>query len=324
MSAGRAGPSFMVVGSARSGTTLVQRLACEVPGVAMPPETHFFDMFAADLLRRGRPPFGAERIAEEVAAWAAMPQVRGVHIDPRAVVTTLDGHCGDIGDLFDGIVQTLVGHPSCYGEKTPNHLYWWRPLSVVFPSLKFVAVVRDPRAVVVSNLAAPWLPDLLHPSWAEDAYVALAERSRLELEIVDELATALPDRVLVLRYEDAVTDPAAARRAIAETVRPAASRATSVPAAYVLPWETWKPAATAPIDDARATAWRDELEPRRAEVVSAICQGTMERFGYQALDRGGRPGRGSLLRLALATQRRRLAYRRNLRRYARSIATETL
>jgi hypothetical protein len=136
----------MVVGSARSGTTLVQRLACELPGVAMPPETHFFDMFAEGLLRRGRPPFGPARIADEVAAWASLPELRDVDIDPRAVVLNLDGHCAGVADLFDGIVRTLVGDAACYGEKTPNHLYWWRPLSGAFPSLKFVAVVRDPRA----------------------------------------------------------------------------------------------------------------------------------------------------------------------------------
>ena len=35
--------SFLMVGTPRSGTTLLQRLACELPGVGMPPETHFFD-----------------------------------------------------------------------------------------------------------------------------------------------------------------------------------------------------------------------------------------------------------------------------------------
>lgn len=312
----------MVVGSPRSGTTLVQRLACELPGVAMPPETHFFDLFAEDLLRRGRPPFGPARIAAEVAAWAALPELAGVDIDPHEVVRNVDGHCRGVADLFDGIVRTLVGGAACYGEKTPNHLYWWRPLTAALPLLKFVAVVRDPRAVVTSNLAAPWAASMFHPSWGDQAFVALAERCRFELETVRALTLAAPDRVLVLRYEDAVTDPDAARRAIAETLRPAASRQTSVPAAYILPWETWKPAATAPIDAARSVAWRAELAPRHADIVAAICRPAMEPFGYQTDDRGG--ARRHLLALGPATQVRRLAYRRNLRRYARSIATVTL
>ena len=35
---------FVIIGTARSGTTLVQRLCAELPGVWVPPETHFWDL----------------------------------------------------------------------------------------------------------------------------------------------------------------------------------------------------------------------------------------------------------------------------------------
>ena len=44
--------SFLVVGTARSGTTLVQRLCCELPRVWVPGETHFWSM-APEIQMRG-------------------------------------------------------------------------------------------------------------------------------------------------------------------------------------------------------------------------------------------------------------------------------
>jgi len=38
-------PHFAIVGSPRSGTTLVQRLCCELEGVVVPYETHFFSAY---------------------------------------------------------------------------------------------------------------------------------------------------------------------------------------------------------------------------------------------------------------------------------------
>jgi len=63
---GRRGPDFLIVGSARSGTTLVQRLACELPGVAMPPETHFFDIFLRRLLPVAPQILADEKVADTV------------------------------------------------------------------------------------------------------------------------------------------------------------------------------------------------------------------------------------------------------------------
>ena len=34
-------------GTPRSGTIVTQRLCCELPGVVMPPETHFLHLFAS-------------------------------------------------------------------------------------------------------------------------------------------------------------------------------------------------------------------------------------------------------------------------------------
>lgn len=312
---GQGGPHFLVVGSARSGTTLVQRLACELPGVAMPPETHFFDVLVPDLLRRGAPPLDGARLAEEIGAWRSMEQVRGMDVDVDAVVGALGERCDSVVRLFDVLVRHLVPPAERYGEKTPKHLLWWRPLTDARPSMKVVAVVRDPRSVVASNLAAPWATGISNWDWGDDLYVAMAERWRVEQEQVLLMARTLGPRCTVLRYEDVVADPSASRRTIARLIGvddtvpvPGASGAAGI----VLPWETWKADALAEVHTRRVDAWQSDLGERRGRVVSALCARTMDRFGYRRTVRERIGDAAVAARLHPATHRRRRAYRRQL------------
>ena len=135
---------FLVVGSPRSGTTLVQRLACEIPGVRMPPETHFFTRFAIDLLAHHQFPVTGPELTDVVRHVAGDDPSTALDIDVDAVVAELDGICERPFDLFQALVRQLAGSAEVWGEKTPGHLVWWRPISKAAPWMRFVAVVRDP------------------------------------------------------------------------------------------------------------------------------------------------------------------------------------
>jgi hypothetical protein len=306
---------FLIVGSARSGTTLVQRLACELPGVAMPPETHFFDVFVPAMLRRGAPPFSGSRVVAEIEEWRRLEQVRGVDVHVDAVVRDLGGRCDSVMQLFDALLRHLVPRAERYGEKTPKHLWWWRPVTTARPSMKIVAVVRDPRSMVASNLATPWARAFSDWDWGADLYVAMAERWRVDQEQVLLMRSTLGSRCTVLRYEDVVADPARARGEIARLLGVPDTVRVPEPAgrpAIVLPWETWKADALADVHTRRVDSWRTDLGARRSRVVSAICAEVMSRSGY-------RRGRGERIAdLALAatispvTQVRRRAYRTKL------------
>lgn len=316
-------PDFVIVGSARSGTTLVQRLACELPGVRVPPETHFFDLFVQDLLERGHPPFGALRLAREVAAWSKMPEVAGTDVDTGRIVAALGGRCESVFHLFAAIVDDLASDAEILGEKTPNHLFWWRPLTQAFPLLRVIAVVRDPRAVVSSTLRTPWGRTMFHPRWGDDAFVAIAERWRVEHDLIEQLDRELPGRCLVLRYEDVVTDPVATRTAIANLlgVSPnlAASNPASPPTGLVLPWETWKSNVGEQIQPELQTSWRRHLTSRQARVVTGLCASRMRARGYAVPWHEIALGVTSLSTLSPLTQRRRRQYEIGLRKHLRSI-----
>ena len=269
---------FLIVGTPRSGTTLVQRLVSELPGVRVPPETHFFPHFGLDLIRRRTFPLDDSGIHEEVGRFLALKTSRGLDLAPAKVATDLGGRCSSGLDLFQAIVRSLAGPAEMYGEKTPNHLLWWRPLSSALPGLRLIAVVRDPRAVTSSYASAPFgmdSPAALAESWVADQREVLAASG------------ALGDRrCVIVRYEDVVDHPEHALETLREFLdRPRSAddgrAASRTRPSILMPWETWKANALGPVVKNRVEAWRTELSSRDIATVTTICRSQMRAFGYE-------------------------------------------
>jgi hypothetical protein len=274
-------PRFLVVGTARSGTTLVQRLASELDGVRVPTETHFLRFLPSIIDEPGFPLGGADLVAvlERYRVFAAV-MLDGIAFDVDAVVESLDGTCERPLDLFGAIVRHLASGAPLTGEKSPGHLLWWRPLARARPDLRFVGVVRDPRAVVASHRAL----------WG-GATELISLRWKADTAVLEDAAPALGPRLLLLRYEDVVTAPDGAKERLAaflETTVPAAVAAPGGAAPLFGAGETWKDRALRPVDATRADAWREALTPRDVGVVEAVCRRGMRAHGYAPVPSVGR------------------------------------
>jgi len=276
---------FLVVGTPRSGTTLVQRLACEIEGVRMPPETHFFSDFAWDLFFRKWFPIGERALREEIERYTALENSKGLDIDVEALVADLGGRCASMYDLFDAIVRHLSGPARVWGEKTPGHLLWWPAIAQAAPWMRFVVVVRDPRAVVASILSMPWTSEGELSSWGENIHLALAARWAFDQKLAQLMQRHLgPSRCLVIRYEDCVRQPDAARARIARLVGLAEGVSHQTPPEnMVLPWEDWKKRALGDVTLDRVESWRAELGAERATEVALLCRSGMLGLGYRGV-----------------------------------------
>lgn len=277
--------SFLIVGTARSGTTLTQRLACELPGVRVPPETHFLNRYVPDLLARTRFPLEGARLRDELDRFLDCDTSLDLPLDVDDAVDRIGGRAEDALELFDAVAGAMAPDASILGEKTPEHLLWWRALHVARPQLRFVGVVRDPRAVVASQRKVHWgLRSHLQlaAQWSLDQQELLAARELLG-----------PRSFLLLRYEEVVADPDRARRRLgaflgAPALQEEAGGDRPACREMVLPWEHWKARVFEPISDDRTEAWRRELDPSEAGAVVAIAAPEMSRLGY--LDGDQLPG----------------------------------
>jgi hypothetical protein len=275
---------FLVVGTARSGTTLVQRLACELEGVKMPPETHFFSDFASGLWHRREFPIGEPALRDEIEAFSKLDNTRGLNIEVDRLVEEMGGSCGGVYEMFDATVRHLSGKSDLWGEKTPGHLWWWPAIAQVAPWIRFIVVVRDPRAVVASGLSTPWADRSDLEAWGNNVHIPLAARWEFDQEVTEALLKALgPQRSVVLRYEDIVSDPGEARSKIAGLIGLGEEKTLQqAPTDLIHPWEEWKQRALEDITTERLDTWRADLGPQRAAEISALCTKGMVRFGYSA------------------------------------------
>ena len=239
-------PDLLVVGSPRSGTTLVQRLVAQRLGFATGPETHFWNVFAARVGGELSGRMGPDHVRRLVATWLAMPENDGL-----APTAGFEGAVRSLGrpltplELFALVSRSTVDDASVpLLEKTPGHLPFARALVQAVPSLEVVVVVRAPDRNVESNLRMTFGMDdeqlLLH-RWARDAETGLA------------LAREHPDRVSLVRLEDLRAAPETTIDGLRHRGDPAAAPSGDV----ALARETWKAdamSAVKPVDPSPAAA----------------------------------------------------------------------
>lgn len=265
--------TFLIAGMARSGTTLLQRLACELPDVWVPPETHLWSVLLSPGFAATWPLDRTEAARLLDAAAKRSGPALGA-LDPDRL---LDGMDEPVRPwlLFERLVHELApAGRDILGEKTPNHLLAAGPLLREHRDLRLVVTVRDPRDVHASLLDVPW---------GGDDVVRNAWRWRLRYGHVAELATAFgPQRVLTVRLEDVVADLDGARRRLAGFLGvdhgvvplPADGHGLFGDA------EPWKHQAVGAADPARAARWRERLDPEVATTVWRITADIAASWGY--------------------------------------------
>lgn len=279
---GRCHPSFMIVGTPRSGTTLVQRLIAEHPNCSVPPETHFFVHFYPRLLEMGiRFPVDRHMLPSLFEHFKSLPTSKGLRFESERVLESLPFTDWTPLMLFGAVVRALGSDTEVIGEKTPDHLLWWKPIERADPAMRFVWVVRDPRAVVSSAMKVPWgmsQVDLLARRWLLDAGVLAAARTSLD-----------PTRITVIPFEHVIADPAAQQDRLWQFLElpPTTVRQSVGQAMISRADETWKSHATESVESARHSAWRHELSEHDQALIERICSPEMSRLGYGSIHLDG-------------------------------------
>jgi hypothetical protein len=172
------------VGARRSGTYWVQRIVCAHPTVAeVPSETHVFSHGIAPLMERFQ--------HEDPGA----QEVGRVYADRERLIAAVRALCDTV---FGAFAQAGEQHVA---ERTPWHVLHLPLIAEVYPDARFVHIVRDGRDAVRSLVAQPWGPRTVAEA---------AEEWRASVEAGRAAAPGLGERLLEVRYEEMLADPAAA------------------------------------------------------------------------------------------------------------------
>jgi hypothetical protein len=190
---------FFIVGSPRSGTTLLQAMLASAPGLFIPPETHFFE-----ILRRpgheaaGRDPEALDRLIEDLRKFSC--EVFELPVTWDQLEPALRAAAPDWAAMFDALLyhmQQTRPAPCRIGEKTPSHILQVEYILERFADAQVITIVRDGRDVVTSNRET-------FGSELSEMTTRWRDHQREHARLLGRMAAA---RYTSVRYEDLVTQP---------------------------------------------------------------------------------------------------------------------
>lgn len=249
---------IFIVGTMRSGSTLLRLLLDSHPGIAVGQETGFMGAVAATKAIPGWR-YGTEWYGR--LGWTEEELDRRLH------------------DFYAGMFERHAASQGKqrWGDKTPFHSRYVAEMADIFPEAVFVGIVRHPGAVVAS------LKRKFH--WSVPDAAAYWESTNVE--ILREGSRLGDDRFALVRYEDMVVDAESTLRQLlhwlGEPWSDQVLRHAEVQAAKGAPRIVDGSTSTRqPIAADRVDQWEQELGPAERRVVETVTGSIADFLGYEA------------------------------------------
>ena len=191
-----------IVGSGRSGSTLVRRLLVDTRQIHIPPESYVLGPVIRSFATWRYFPWASvvRRVTETFERYPEFHHFE-VGLDPiRREQAAAHPESRSLAALIDSIYRAhaaLTGAPSRWGDKTPLNVRFLPELHRVFPDARFVHMLRDGCDAVASFLEMGRYDSLRAP----------AERWRDSVGAVRTFERRHPGAVIEVRYEVLVADP---------------------------------------------------------------------------------------------------------------------
>jgi hypothetical protein len=263
---------FFIVGSARSGTTLMRLMLNAHPEVVVPPESRFIVE-----LWTGKEEVSTESYLSALGqhrlfkAWNLPVEAVGRELGEKSTIP--------YADAISATYRAYAGQvdKSRWGDKTPRYVEHISLLDRLFPESHFVHLVRDGRNVAMSYADVPFGPKTVAKAaslWAQRVSKGIESGRRLG-----------QGRYIELRYEDLVEDPSGEMKTLCSFLGiefdPGMLEYTDRARDSMLARASrYNPHLTeAPISEVRA--WQDTMPERHVEIFEAVAGSVLSELGYE-------------------------------------------
>ncbi len=200
---------FFIVGSGRSGTTLLRLILDDHTRLAVPPESWFLLPLVEHLpLTDELTPAQVDEAVRLVTEHYRWPDLEiddewfALHVRAleRPTIRT-------IADLVFNTLRDRSGSPR-WGDKTPRYVSIVPEIARLYPESQFIHLVRDGRDVVLSMWLRRWFGRWL--VWNLDEWRDAMDHMERNRSVLP------PERLLEVRYEELVLDTESTVRAICD------------------------------------------------------------------------------------------------------------
>ncbi len=198
---------IFIIGSERSGTTLILAILACHPRIAVPEVTWYYPRFRpylhtyGDLSDIGN----FTTLAHEMANGLRVPFWRMSDVNPATFSDEIATRAAEIEQSYAGVFAAMferyaefVDKPR-WGEKTPGNLFYIERILEDFPNAQFVYIYRDCR-----DASAEFIDSQFGPTNAYSAAVMWRDGQRAVAPFRETLSA---DQWFNIRYEDFVRNP---------------------------------------------------------------------------------------------------------------------
>jgi hypothetical protein len=299
--------AIFIVGVPRSGTTMMRYLLETSDRVAIARENHFMGHIlgrrgARHFFRRAGDLSDDQTIRkivdmiysgeyERLAGWRR-PSPYWYWLKDNVARDELERRLLAAERSERGLFQTFLrvyadanGKP-VMGEKTPTHLNYVDTLLEWFPDARVLHILRDPRAVYVSDRYRRQSRDRWPYTWIRRVPLLL-ESYLLLLTVVTwpralrlhrRLAKAYPGRYLLVRFEDIVRKPIETLPGVFEFL--GIEMPASIASDVTVPQQHGMRSSDEGIDPNAADRWRGRIKAPARRFIELFLRGPMGRYGY--------------------------------------------
>ncbi|WP_454063044.1 sulfotransferase family protein [Candidatus Nitrospira salsa] len=270
---------IFIVGSGRSGTTLLQLMINSHPDIFICGEIHYFDQILTIKKRLPsiekiddlqtffllvRKTYGSQFL---VGVDAVLDQVkRRMICDNARTYQMFYRYMLEEGAVAKGARR--------YGEKTPENIRYIDHLIDIFPHAKIIHIIRDPRAVVAS---------LRKVDWSGPSIAINTIKWKLDVLQSQEISKRFRS-YYELRYEDLVADPKKQLtmicRFIGEEFNAKMLEYYKTADRYIKN-EECKKGTFVPVTTDNVERWRQELSMSQVYIIQKLTGKLMEKFCYE-------------------------------------------
>jgi len=270
---------FFIVGSSRSGSTLLRLMLASHSRIAIPSETWYL----IPLLEAF--PFDRPLVQSEVSAAVSMMTDhytwRDMGLDAgefrHRAASLSEARLRDLVEIVYRWHMEAEGK-SRWGDKTPAYIEIIPALAAMFGDAKFIHLIRDGRDVAKSFQRQGWHGPWMHGYTREWLRAAELDRTLS--------TTPLNERILRVRYEDLVLYPEATLRRVCAFIGERfedrmLSWHEKVDAAIPDREKSFHSSLGRDVNPADVARWKREMTPREVFVAEALIGAQLSRFGYE-------------------------------------------
>ena len=198
---------IFIIGSERSGTTLLLAILACHPRIAVPEVTWYYPRFRPYLHTYGNLDqiSNFHTLAHEMANGLRVPYWRMEDANPASFGDEIAARAVDIEQSYAGVFSAMFERYAAYvnkprwGEKTPGNVFYVEQILEDFPNAQFVYIYRDCR-----DASAEFIDSQFGPTNAYSAAVMWRDGQQAVKRFRESLGV---DQWFNIRYEDFVRNP---------------------------------------------------------------------------------------------------------------------